>query len=152
MSFTPTAKVPFDTREYMQITTLQEAKQAAFNGAVRGLNYQGWKRCSKDGTCAWNTGEPGFHCAIGWLIGWEDQRDVSLDDQALAVAVNRRLLTSHLIDWAIDDDQNVTEEFYVFLHVMQTAHDTYYHPSAMKKRFQGIASKFELQWPQDVPQ
>lgn len=44
----------------MKINTLQEAKQAAFNGAYKGLNYQKWKKSENGPFCAYN-GPNGTH-------------------------------------------------------------------------------------------
>lgn len=138
----------------MKFNTLQEAKQAAFTGAVRGLDYQEWKRCAPDG-CAWHAGAPGFHCAIGWLIPWEDQKDVPRRIQGLAVAAERHVLAQPLREW-IESESNHSKynlyrsNLYLFLHEMQKAHDNSYSPLFMKQSFQELASSHALQWPGDV--
>jgi hypothetical protein len=124
----------------MKIETLQEAKQAAFNGAVRGLNYQGWQQCRKMVGCAWNLGFPGVHCAVGWLIPWENQKNIKTGSSSRAV--RDHLLAPPLVEW---DDQLRT-----LLNDMQYAHDC--NHLEMKERFQAIGAAENLEWPKDVPQ
>lgn len=56
----------------MKINSLQEFKQAAFNGMWRGLKSQGWKRSiNRVGACTYrqnNKPSARVCCAVGWLI------------------------------------------------------------------------------------
>ncbi len=53
------------------ITTLEQAKRAAFLGVWRGLQSQGFRRSTKERNdivqCAYR-GDDGLKCAAGWLI------------------------------------------------------------------------------------
>ena len=61
----------------MNEETIKNLKQKLFNQSVQGLHSQGWKQCNEDGGwCVLNKGQPGFHCALGWLIPWDGQKDL----------------------------------------------------------------------------
>jgi hypothetical protein len=159
----------------MKITSLQEAKQAAFNGSVKGLNSQNWEMCSthSDG-CLWNKGKPGLHCAVGWLVPWEDQKDSregsSLD--AIGVASGQSKLALPLREWveerrkqglilfevdptspewpAAHAAQKDFKDFSMFLTACQNIHDDA-DGISMKLGFLRLADRHNLSWPESVP-
>lgn len=131
----------------MKIETLKEAKQAAFNGAVKGLASQGWKHCSRGGDCRWNLGKPGLHCAIGWLIPWEEQRDVPPKFQVVSRSWER--LAPELRPWANGaGEDNAT--FRNFLERLQSEHDDA-HIDHMRSDFEQFGRDHGLVWPKSVP-
>jgi hypothetical protein len=137
----------------MEIETLQEAKQAAFNGAVRGLASQGWVKCEDKSNirfqCRWNLGEPGLHCAIGWLIPWDDQEGVNF--QYLSTAYAQRRFAPVLQTWinTVEGTRDY-EEFEMFLIMMQTSHDHSSSCEHMRLRFVEMGKYHNLNWPKDA--
>jgi hypothetical protein len=145
--------------EKIKFNTVEEAKQAAFNQSVRGLASQDWKRCARnleeldedwddeDGVeCAWNLGKPGFHCAIGWLIPWENQEGGSGSVSDLILARNGNnppVMDEPYHEWLNNGD------FIDFLQDMQDRPDIN-DPSRMKHRFILFGNKHKLEWPDDV--
>lgn len=159
----------------MKITSLQEAKQAAFNGSVKGLSYQGWVRCTtptpgNDG-CVWNRGKPGFHCAVGWLIPWKDQSDEMSGSSLSAIGVfpresklapplrrwveERRNLGSPKSEGYLSLEEGTANkefgEFSAFLLECQQIHDAAPAvPGSLKAGFLQLADRHNLSWPKSV--
>lgn len=156
----------------MKISTLQEAKQAAFNGAVKGLDSQGWNVCQIDTSeCVWNTGKPGFHCAVGWLIPWECQKDRQAGTASAAFVL--RLFSPPLQEWvdkATEEWNNLNffaagrserVQFSDFVESLQAAHDFETvkgkvnhdkspRPKKMRASFRRLAKEHNLKWPASV--
>lgn len=138
----------------MKISTLQEAKQAAFNGAVRGLASQNWEQCVNlqlaHPVCKWNLGKPGMHCAIGWLIPWENQESAS--QQYLTDAIVTRKFAPVLQEWmnSIFDNEFEYSAFSCFLNSMQTAHDQSKGQLSLYQRFVEVGKYHKLNWPKDA--
>ena len=159
----------------MKINTLQEAKQAAFNGSVKGLNSQDWERCSsKSRGCVWNKGKPGLHCAVGWLIPWKDQknRQSGSSVDAIGLYTGQSVLALPLSEWVEDRrkqgrkwreevllpyEQSAAKaalkefnDFSEFIYQCQTIHDGA-DGISMKLGFLRLADKHNLKWPESVP-
>ena len=157
----------------MKINTLQEAKQAAFNGAVKGLSFQEWKVCQYSGSdgCLWNTGQPGFHCAVGWLIPWESQKDRQAGTASAAFI--DRLFSPPLQEWVdkahkewntltfYEAGGSDSTKFSNFVESLQAAHDfdvtksKVNHdknptPKKMRASFRRLAKEHKLKWPASV--
>ena len=139
----------------MKITSLKKAKQAAFNGAVRGLASQGWEQCVNlqlaHPICKWNLGKPGLHCAIGWLIPWENQE--SAPQQYLTTAVVTRKFAPVLQKWidnANNNDVGEYSKFFDFLNSMQNAHDQSTSQLSLYQRFVEIGKYHKVNWPKDA--
>ena len=130
------------------INTLQEAKQAAFTGAVRGLASQEWKQCSNvDGICSLNTGTPGFHCALGWLIPWENQQVFIGYDSDDVIA--KGILHPALVAWS-DKHSTFAVAWGRFLDELQTAHDYPDSSDKIRSEFLKLRLEHNLVWPKDV--
>lgn len=134
----------------MKINTLQEAKQAAFNGAYKGLNYQKWKRStSADGEnrCQYN-GPNGTHCGVGWLIP-KDKYDEGIEDKGICS------LAEEIIPFLADPLENFCKkanntdvgEFLDFLVEIQESHDEACGGTLMKNKFEQIAKNYGLTIP-----
>lgn len=135
------------TMTELVINTLQEAKQACFTGAVRGLRYQGWTLCTRTPGvvgCAMNQGKPGVHCAIGWLIPWAKQRPLSTG--SYDSALDSGLLHPAVIAWY----QQAPEGEYLrdFLAHLQWAHDCG-RSDMMEGRYKKLGVKHHLKWPKE---
>lgn len=131
------------------INTVQEARQACFTGAVRGLRYQGWARCTRapgKGGCAMNQGSPGIHCAIGWLVPWPKQQWTRAG--SYGTASDRELLHPALVAWYHQHPEGY--QLRGFLEALQTAHDSGDGtPAKMEGRFKAIGIQFGLKWPKE---
>jgi hypothetical protein len=127
--------------------TVDEAMQAAFTGAVRGLNSQGWAQCvpPHQKSCRWNLGKPGVHCAVGWLIPWEKQKDVNYQAQHAMSALDTHRLHPELARWA------GIQRFRDFVVTMQNIHDVITTPGDRRDRFHTLGTINQLRWPSDVP-
>lgn len=159
----------------MKITSLQEAKQAAFNGAVKGLNSQDWEMCSSDADgCLWNKGKPGLHCAIGWLVPWKNQKEQMEGSTVDAIGLNsgESKLALPLREWveerreqsrrrfenvssspewsAAQAAQRDFKDFSEFLVRCQNIHDDA-DGISMKLGFLRLADRHNLTWPESVP-
>lgn len=149
------------TEPGFKISSLQEAKQAAFNGAVRGLSWQEWKRCMrpeavKNG-CVLSDGQ-GRHCAVGWLIPEDKQPCDGVGDSW--TAYYNKLLHPAFISWlnsrrwtrgtALNNPLKEGIEFKGFLAHLQNAHDDAVSAEHMKNAFIRIGKNHKLVWPKDV--
>ena len=125
---------------------IKDLKQKLFEKAVRGLHSQGWLQCSNSGGwCVLNKGEPGFHCAIGWLIPWENQQAWGNVCRGTEVE-NLRLKFE-------EEVQTHWFEVMPFLCSMQVCHDGA-SPKPddnklddMKQRFMAFGRRQDLIWP-----
>lgn len=131
------------------IKSLQEAKQACFTGAVRGLRYQGWEMCHRDDNCMWNLGQPGKHCAIGWLIPWPNQKEHDQDAQTASNAVTGGLLAPVVQKWHDAAPRVEVEAFRKFLNSMQVQHDG---AEDMCTEFKQLGDRNNLKWPEEETQ
>lgn len=136
--------------------TVQEARQAAFEIAVRGLASQNWEQCSSDGLCLWNVcGKPGKHCAVGWLIPIENQLRVVPEMQMAITAINRKLLRPEFNDFLEKErslnswEKNVVDDLRSFLSALQRTHDC--SDKKMALEFYIFGQARDLSWPSDVP-
>lgn len=134
---------------YLRLNSLQDAKQAAFNGAVRGLSHQKWKQCIQGRYCVLNKGKPGIHCAIGWLVPWADQSENPNMDSCETFASNK--LAPAFTNWlrfkARDSEKS---EFRMFLSEMQRHHDSLDTSLGMRGSFVALGDRCNLVWPKDV--
>jgi hypothetical protein len=138
----------------MKINSLKEAKQAAFNGAVRGLASQGWKQSSSDDGCVLNRGTPGIHCAIGWLIPWDSQKHLANNSETdVSIMVEEKILPDALVKPLRDFVKDYTKDsFYQFLGGLQSCHDnSEAEPRLLLSSFREFGRSRRLTWPSDVP-
>lgn len=123
---------------------LQKSRQAAFNGAFRGLRYQGFQRSTGGyGTCfvrhPSHTKDAPFCCAIGWLI----------PDTALSS------MYRNIVPWdkvaepartAILTPEGGPTQF--ALQLME-AHDQSRDPETMERRLRSFAKAYNLTIPDE---
>ncbi len=135
----------------MKISSYNEAKQAAFNGAVRGLAFQKWVICGDAGGCVLNQGTPGKHCAIGWLIPWKDQKDFANDSETSMVndLFPLKILAAPLQEF-IDNNPQSRGAFKTFLNRLQETHDGSESGTSLKEAFIALGKSHHLTWPSDV--
>lgn len=132
----------------MKITTEQEWKQAAFNGAFRGLRHQGFQRAlaRKDlaDRCVYRAGgnrDARVCCAVGWLI--PDDRWVPELNSGIVVShpVVRNMVTPLL--------QPLTDKRAAWLRALQGIHDGNDVPSLMERELRQFAAKHNLTIPDE---
>jgi hypothetical protein len=138
----------------MKISSYNEAKQAAFNGAVRGLAFQKWEVCRAQGNdkgCVLNQGKPGVHCAVGWLIPWKNQENFANSfETSVEDLFPLKILAAPLQEF-IDNNPKSRSVFKSFLKRLQETHDCSDDSAELKRSF--IEFKKEnrdLTWPSDV--
>lgn len=135
------------------ISTLDEAKRAAYRGAFRGLEYQGFRRAvnPQTVTCVlrFEQGGKTFHCAVGWLtrfdvLGkatWEDRGARFVSGSAYDVTTSRAL-SEPLQQWYDAADTTSRYAFDAFLADLQEAHDASSgDPMVMEQRLLGIGKE-----------
>lgn len=137
----------------MEITTLAEAKRAAFRGAYRGLRSQGWKPSMSDnntGACMYN-GPKGTHCGVGWImrkvpIGMNED---PIGDIVEAFATRRKsfgsLLAEPLTKWWDAATEAEKRHFVNFLSDIQELHDKADNAEDMKEAFEAFRKR--RKWP-----
>lgn len=133
----------------LSIQTLQDAKQACFNGSVRGLAWQKWKM-SREGGISALRGRAGKCCAIGWLC---PPSPLQSNSGGAEDAVLGRWLHPEIVRW-YEKDASYEEglQFKAFLRALQSAHDagdwiSVYKPKDMKYRFFNLGQDNGLKWP-----
>lgn len=126
------------------VRDVDAAFQAAFTRAVRGLASQHWDKCVARTRCVWNLGAPGKHCAVGWLIPWDEQRKVRMLEQDVDAITNGVCHLYPEIDAYVRDPG-----FREFLDSLQRTHDSAI--GEMQKDFWYLGIMYELEWPEDVP-
>lgn len=135
----------------MKINTLQEAKQAAFNGAYKGLNYQKWKKSTSPGDkdrCQYN-GTGGRHCGVGWLIP-KDKYDEGIEDKGISSLAKDIIpfLADPLEHFCKKANNTDVGEFLDFLCEIQESHDEALRGGkCMKNKFEQLAKNYGLQLP-----
>jgi hypothetical protein len=130
----------------MKIETLQQALQAAFTGAYRGLRSQRWQRCvDKRGEGGWNVASrPGPHCALGWLIPEERQQ---MNIGPYTVADTMRIVADPLRRWYYRGTSYEQGAFERFLYELLEAHDDSTCPASMRRAIHKIARRHGLTIP-----
>lgn len=115
----------------------QEWKQKAFNGAYRGLQWQGFEKSRNErlGHCAFR-GEDGMCCALGWLIPGKPPEAISVAEVASKyLAPGLRLKVP------------VSLRRLAFLRSLMHAHDSSRGPEDMKSRLERLALESDLEIP-----
>jgi hypothetical protein len=129
----------------MKIETLQQARQAAFTGAYRGLRSQQWRQCvDETGMARWYNDEPGVHCAVGWLIPAARQRAHRGPHEAWLAM---RIMADSLQRWCEQAPESEQLSLQCFLEEMQNAHDNNSRQSNMRRAMHEIARRFGLTIP-----
>lgn len=127
----------------LKITTLQDAKQACFNGAVRGLSWQKWEQSKIGASCALNDGN-GCHCAIGWLIPPEKYDSCVVGAHG---ALEAGILADPIMDWYRASSRVACADLKTFLIDMMISHDKNSTPEYMCDSFQKLGLLYNLTWP-----
>lgn len=127
----------------LKIETIHDAKQACFNGSVRGLSWQKWEQSKIGSSCALK-GYNGCHCAIGWLV--PPERYNSLAVGALNV-LDTGMLPEPIMVWYFASSLALRTAFRVFLADLQIQHDRNSTPEYMQDAFRKIGHAHELSWP-----
>lgn len=131
----------------MKINSLQEFKQAAFNGMWRGLKSQGWKRSiTRTGACTYReNNEPSARtcCAVGWLIPDDSFRELH---QARLCSASARQVVRFLAD-PLRDYANNSVAAVRFLGDAQSLHDDALVRQDMEWSFRNLANHHGLTIP-----
>lgn len=127
----------------LTINTLEEAKAAAWRGAVRGLAWQDWRRsATKDDGCLL-TAPNGRHCAMGWLL---------IDPPELG-STSEPVYAGPLQEWLKGTTPGNRDAFQKFVtEELQSAHDCNVSREKMKAAFVQIGLDNGWKWPSGVPQ
>lgn len=110
-------------------------KQEMFDRAYRGLASQEWKQClnaNADG-CIYK-GSDGMRCAWGWV------------DRGIPEIHNENSL-DHMRHAGVGVIYTLDADSYAFALNLQSAHDDYDSPNAMRNAFEDLASEYSLTIP-----
>ena len=131
----------------LKIETLQDAKQACFNGSVRGLSWQKWEQSMIGASCCLN-GYEGRHCAIGWLVPPEKYDSCVVGSQG---ALEKGILPDPIMDWYRSTPLiEGRVAFRRFLLSLMSAHDTHSTPEHMHDAFRDLGKQHGLSWPEEA--
>jgi hypothetical protein len=137
----------------MKISTLQEAKQAAFNGAYRGLSYQQWQPSLDPSNlfgdrCSYYS-KDGKHCGVGWLIP-KHKYNPDIERRGAGELLVTACLADPFQDFLTNAESTDRRKFLVFLDDLQVAHDDLDATCSMKERMHNLAESEGLSIPKPL--